>query len=105
MFTYAKLPSELHSHDPLDAYYTEKSPIPSPRLCLVSFHSVTGIFHHTSTNTPFLTPDINNLGGVFSLAENPHIIVPFCEADDALSVAVAEKFYCIVFTGSEVGGL
>lgn len=45
-----------------------------------------------------------HLAGAFQLAGYPHVIASLWEADDALSVAVAEKFYLIVFAESGVVG-
>ena len=45
-----------------------------------------------------------HLAGAFQLAGYPHVIASLWEADDALSTAVAEKFYRIVFAESRVAG-
>lgn len=45
-----------------------------------------------------------HLAGAFQLAGYPHVIASLWEADDALSVAVAEKFYRIVFAESGIVG-
>jgi len=45
-----------------------------------------------------------HLAGGFQLAGYPHVIASLWEADDALSVAVAKKFYRIVFAESEIVG-
>ena len=45
-----------------------------------------------------------HLAGGFQLAGYPHVIASLWEADDSLSVAVAEKFYRIVFAESEIVG-
>ncbi|KAL2055299.1 hypothetical protein ABVK25_004637 [Lepraria finkii] len=45
-----------------------------------------------------------HLAGGLQLAGYPHVIASLWEANDALSVAVAEKFYRIVFAESEIVG-
>lgn len=45
-----------------------------------------------------------HLAGGFQLAGYPHVIASLWEADDDLSVAVAEKFYRILFTESNIVG-
>lgn len=45
-----------------------------------------------------------HLAGGFQLAGYPHVIASLWEADDELSVAIAEKFYGIVFAESKIVG-
>ena len=45
-----------------------------------------------------------HLAGAFQLAGYPHVIASLWEADDALSVAIAERFYRIIFAESEIVG-
>ena len=54
--------------------------------------------------SPVLMDEGIHLAGGFQLAGYPHVIASLWEANDALSVAVTDKFYHILFTESKIAG-
>lgn len=72
---------------------TERSSLAFLSACCTAENAVSVLMHEGI-----------HLAGAFQLAGYPHVIASLWEADDALSVAVAEKFYLIVFAESGVVG-